>query len=549
MRWPSALALLWVLFLVRGVFNIAYLPLWEGFDEWAHYAVIQRMATGREPLVRRDARVSREVQSSLELAPRRPGGSAGELEYGTYWSLPDTDRIVRERALRSLSPQASAAPEANGYIIYEAQQAPLYYWLLTPFYSLAGQMPFLARVWFLRLCSLLIGSAAVPLVFLVSREVFGCEFRALACAALAAAMPQLMMSVNHIGNECLSISMGMLFLFSLLRWKHRPHSWRATAALGLTLGLALLTKAYFLALIPVVVVFVAIWAKRYRAYTRSLAVLLCPVAISGWWYVRTWALTHTLSGEQIEVAGNQAGFRGQTLFGAVRTLHWPSAIDFAFLSHIWLGNWSLLVVRSWMYHFFAVFAALAAVGLALRFFRRGGPLPLRSDLGLLLAVWASFVVALGYQATRSFQASGFPGTMGYYLLAVAGAETILVAVGLEELVPHAVAPAVIPGVVLALAGLELFGINFYCIPYYTNAISRLPGGQLPALSFNQLGRGGFYKIFARLASGKPDGLDAAALALLWAAFLLATAGLIVFAIWAAVQRTRLARTAEVQTHC
>ena len=539
------LVLVWSMFLVRGLFYIAYLPLWEGFDEWSHYAVIQNMAVGHKTLVGREERVSREVWLSLDLAPRRPGATNGELDYGSYWNLPSPDRRGREAALKSISPRLSAVPDAAASSIYEAQQAPLYYWVMAPVYGLFAQASFLTRVWVLRLVSLLIGSAVIPLVFAVAREVLECELHALGAAAMVAATPQLMMSVNHIGNESLSIVVGTLFLYFLLRWKRRPECGAAAAGLGITLGAALLTKAYFLALLPATVAMAMVWARRNRAYVQGALVLSCPAAIAEWWYTRTWILTQSLSGEQIEIAGAHAG-KTTTLMEAIQKLSWRTAADFVFLSHTWIGNWSFLVVRSWMYHVLAAGALIVVAGLMLRFFLRDGRARMRSDVQVLLMIWASFAAGLAYQAARNFQATGFPGTMGYYLMAMVTVETILMVVGLEEITSGWLGTWVIPAVVMAFAGLEFFGVNFYSIPYYTGTITRLPGGGIPALSIHQLGGGGFWRIFERLADGKPGILGPAALAGFWVAFELATVGLIVFAGWIAMRSTPLASESAVQ---
>jgi hypothetical protein len=69
MRAPRWLLAIWLCFLVRAFFYGAALPLWEGYDEWSHFAVVQRMAFRGEPLVSRDSPISRDVAASLDLAP------------------------------------------------------------------------------------------------------------------------------------------------------------------------------------------------------------------------------------------------------------------------------------------------------------------------------------------------------------------------------------------------------------------------------------------------------------------------------------------------
>ena len=85
-------------------------------------------------------------------------------------------------------------------------------------------------------------SAVIPLGFLVARKVFGDDLAALGVVALIAAMPQVMMTASHIGNDSMAIGMGSLLLFTLFQWKEEPRSMRRALALGIVLGLALLTR-------------------------------------------------------------------------------------------------------------------------------------------------------------------------------------------------------------------------------------------------------------------------------------------------------------------
>ena len=55
--------------MARVFFYCAALPLWEGYDEWAHFSVIRRMALRGEALVRRESPVPFDVAESLDLAP------------------------------------------------------------------------------------------------------------------------------------------------------------------------------------------------------------------------------------------------------------------------------------------------------------------------------------------------------------------------------------------------------------------------------------------------------------------------------------------------
>src|SRR5262249_3058469 len=184
--------------------------------------------------------------------------------------------------------------------------------------------------------------------------VFGGDGGAVGITAIITATPELMMTVCHVGNESLAVALGGILLCVLFAWRRRPHSMARAAALATVLGLALLTKAYFLALIPPLLVFV--WRRHSCLCGQLLTIFGGALLISGWWYARNWMVTHSLSGEQFESAAGGSG-----LLASALSMSWLRAADFTFLSHIWLGNWSFLVVRSWMYHSFALIAGLAAL--------------------------------------------------------------------------------------------------------------------------------------------------------------------------------------------
>ncbi len=328
-------------------------------------------------MVSRSDHVSREVQSSLETAPWVDG-----VRQDSYWRLSDLDRTRREERLRSMPSEWAREPAVDGSLAYEAQQAPLYYWLFALAYKATGRLSFLTQIWILRLLGFLVASAVVPLGFFVAKHAFQNNFAALGIVALIAATPELMLTVSHVGNDSLAVAMGSLLLFALFEWKEEPGSLLRATAVGTVLGLALLTKAYFVALVPPIFLFVGILATRRRVYRQAFFLLASTVVISAWWYASNWKLTHSISGEQIEAAG----VAGVISSGVVFRMNWLRAIDFAFLSHIWLGNWSFLVVRSWIYRFFALLAGVAGIGLILRLAgkRNQPPPPSRFDPALRL---------------------------------------------------------------------------------------------------------------------------------------------------------------------
>jgi hypothetical protein len=65
---PARIWIFWALFLVRGTFYSAMLPMWEGWDEYAHFAWIQHW-NDQGTLPRTTDSISREIDESMRLAP------------------------------------------------------------------------------------------------------------------------------------------------------------------------------------------------------------------------------------------------------------------------------------------------------------------------------------------------------------------------------------------------------------------------------------------------------------------------------------------------
>ncbi len=486
--------LIWLCFLARGAFNAVLLPLWEGFDEWAHFSYAQQLASGGGLPVPGQATVSPEVAGSLSMTPLPYGHHKIDqpwLTHDAWWKL-----SRRERG--ELRPPAAAPP-----LNHEAQQPPLYYLLMAPVEWAAGQASLPARVLLMRLASLLIASLTVPFAFAAARRVLPGPAAA-AVAALIAAMPGFVMTAGRAGNDGISAAIFAAIVWLALR--ERPPG----LSLGALLGAGLLTKAYFLTAVPAIVALYA-WKRRWRP---AAVALLTAGAISGWWYWRNYTLTGSWSGLQQVVA--QRDIPLWSLAGRIPDVDWLRFFDIAFLSHIWIGNWSFLQVRGWMYRVFAVVAAAAVAGLVLRLWRdKGG----RSSLAVPAAFYGFFWLGLCYHEL-TFSALGLSSSAGWYLYAVVVAEALLVSLGLTALGRGA---WVLPAVAALFALLDLYATHFLLLPYYTGLIAHRPDGGLASLQLTQLADGGFSLMLSRLM------LPPAAAAALWLAFLAATLALPVVA--------------------
>ncbi len=490
------LLLIWACFVLRGSFYACALPLWEGFDEYAHFARVEYLATeGREPS--RTTPLPQDVAETLARVPAKNGG----MSYDEYWKLAPEARHGRV-------PPGSAE-------IYEAQQPPLFYWLAAALCRITGTSSLASHVVVIRVFCVLLASLSIPFGFRIALRVLGQSNLALGAAALIASMPVLTFTATHVANDGLAIGLGTILVWSVLE--------RRRAALPFILGAALLTKGYFLAfLAPIVLLLFNRDARRLAAIALSGAAV-----IAGWWYWQTWAATGSLTGNVILVHPGLAQM-------ARTILRFPilKAVDFSWITFLWTGNWSFLVVRAWMYRAIGVLCVVAMAGVVSLVRKRN------AGVALLSAFVFFFALAIAYFAVGTLAASGFAGAYGWYACCLVAPIAVLLLAGLRTAMPRFKALAG-PILVIAMSALELFATHLYMLPYYTGFISFVPAGGLPAFQLAQLGNGGFQTMFQRLTLCKPAWMTPPVLIAAWAMFLMATMALAAISIWLA--RTRPVR--------
>src|SRR5262249_26893712 len=157
----AGLATIWLIFVVKGAFYCFLFPLWEGYDEFAHFAFIQHIAVHHQ-LPEPEARVSQHVQESLALAPLPWTLRQWGPRYTThdeYWRLDDAERQRRETGLRAITLSSQDAGGTD--FLYEGKQPPLYYWTLFPLFLFLRRLSLLNAVFALRLVSVVFASTVV----------------------------------------------------------------------------------------------------------------------------------------------------------------------------------------------------------------------------------------------------------------------------------------------------------------------------------------------------------------------------------------------------
>jgi hypothetical protein len=531
--------LLWICFMLRGVFYCALFPIWEGYDEYSHFAFVQHVAANASLPVAARTRISKEIEESLKLVPlpwllrRLP---PPHLTHDAYWQLPEEERKRRHDELRRMPADWAHQPAEQEVLIYEAQQPPLYYWLLAPPLRFASGLALPGRVMLLRLVSMILASLAIPLAFMSADHVFADRKIALGITALIAAMPELMVDVCRVGNDSLGLLLYSLFLYLALRYVDDPGRKTIALLLSLSLGLGLLTKAYFLTavlafgLIAIYAVCLN-WSRRGKILTQgSLALALAALA-SGWWYWRNHVLTQTWSGLMQDVELHKMSLTD--LLWNIPRVDWRGAFDSIFFSHIWFGNWSFLQVRSWMYHSYRDLALLSLLGIViltagpwLRRTARFEFLACRRHLLVMIVLYACFWLGLSYHILITFTASGISSSAGWYLYGVIVAEILVFTAGLFALLPLRFRRWILPVTTASFGLLDLYTVHFLLIPYYAGLIAHKTNGALASFVVTRIRSEDLWNIPLRLLVNK-DPVNMPLLLMVWAGYVASTVALLV----------------------
>ena len=200
------LAVVIVVYLLFGLAYAVKVPKWNAPDEPAQYNYVKQVAT------------------TLTLPV---------LQVGDY------DAAYLARLTTAKFPDALPVDA----IRYESHQPPLFYLLAAGIYKLAEGLPLDARVLALRAFSVVLGAILLALAYALVREALPASpLLALGTAAFVAGVPQHIATTAAVNNDTLAeVVLALVLLVSLGGLRH-GFSWRRCLALGLLLGLALLTK-------------------------------------------------------------------------------------------------------------------------------------------------------------------------------------------------------------------------------------------------------------------------------------------------------------------
>jgi 4-amino-4-deoxy-L-arabinose transferase-like glycosyltransferase len=474
--------LILVLFLIIGLGYNLTIPLFEAPAEGSHFRYVRHIAEGRGlPLIPPDVQFPQEHQAPL------------------YY-------LLTAALISPLDLSGPSLPQPNPYHAYN-NPGPIednrnsYYHTRDEAFPYRGLV---LAVHIGRLVALTMGALTVLATYAIAYEVLeGCEVLsslsspsqpekpsfwthrtiALGAAAINAFNPQFVFIANVMSNDTTASAFSGWSLFFALRILRRGISWRRSLLLGVTVGLAAMSKLNGLAMLPIAMLALAIVGLQQRDIRlwlkHTLFVGALVLLIAGWWYVRNWLLYRDPF--TLKLAAERWGTGGETQsFGEI----------VAYWREIEVGFWGLfghdnLLMDPFVYDVLHIVELLAVAGLIIwgirawyHYARRGSG---RASAGRAspptlpyppsLSSWAGLgLVALSFLAAlaglyRWLQVTDLPA--GRYLYPAMSSISMLLFLGLSGLVPHRLTSILAGGVGIGLLTLTLVTPFRYIAPAYT----------------------------------------------------------------------------------
>ncbi len=407
-----------------GIVWSLVLPLGEGPDEPAHLAYVRFLATaGRLPVQGDDA-----TTSDVPGEGHQPPLAYALMVPAVAWLPPDTSTTLPG------NPEFrwNGGTQRNAYLHGVVEAPPWSGGILA---------------WHLaRLCSVALGAVSVALCAATARQLWpdriGLQVGA---AAIVAFNPQWVFQHALVSNDPLTIMLGCLLVYLAVRWVQQPGSprtgWHA-AAMGLTLGLLLITKQSALALIPLPFAALLLGSGKRTGQIRHAAVVAGTSAVvAGWWYIRN----ETLYGDPLGLQAFQQTFAT----GDFSYRSWQNWRDggWNLLRSSWGAfGWLTLPLPDGAFAVMQVILLVACAGLLASL----GTTVWRGRSSAILLLVLALVLVGTWTVAFAFTA-GAVAWQGRFLFPAAPAVSIILALGLSHALPRRSGLLLLPAVGAVLA--------------------------------------------------------------------------------------------------
>jgi hypothetical protein len=446
----SAITLLLFGSLLLGVSYISVLPIWEGFDETAHFSYIQQVADSKKlPLGGKD-RISKDVEKYYAYAP---------VPYTIWADLQDNDKLSYqsffskpvEFLLRSKEFIHSTLDSPRKYLPgrgtnWESQHPPLFYILLSPVYLITSELSWGKQIFILRIVSYTFAWLGLVIAVFTCLDVAKNQssqnktsqwhWATIGAGLWPFFFPAWFSGMARIGNDSFCCLLLSLTWFVSIKMTGKGVSLKYFLLLGLLLSLGCLTKVIFIPISIAVLSFLLLRECKLRGRNGFLKTIwLCSFVIaailtsSGWWYWNNYEQYGVITGNIDLKFIKQAGGLWNGLESNFSFFQWARSHAALLVTVGWIGSWSL--VKPPLITLFPI--ALILLLMMYAYIRSIQHSKLTSEKWLIIWLLLPILTILSYHVLIRIALTGEGrGTPGFYLHILAGPISAALGLSLYE---------------------------------------------------------------------------------------------------------------------
>lgn len=322
----------------------------------------------------------------------------------------------------------------------------------------------------LRLLSVLFGAVNIIFVYKISYLLTSNDKFSALSAFIMGSLPQFAFISGMINNDNMANMMSTICLYLALRIFNDGYSRRIIIILGITLGLALLTKKTLVFLIPGIVILflyksVFIYKEFISSFKQLSVILFIAIFISGCILIRNYIVYNEPFGTQMEIDTMPQLVDKKSLFSFYFIYPFTPGLLYSYIGSF---GWLTLRLQAFIYLFYILLVLTTIFGFVKSRFIRDKLQP-NNFVIMIVFIVICFSGILYFNLTfRQFQ--------GRYMFPAASFISILLAMGLKrfsELYKNYFSRKILT---ISLIG-ALFIIDVYCLilvyNYYNNPLNYL----------------------------------------------------------------------------
>lgn len=255
--------MLFFCFFFIGLGYISLLPVFEGFDETAHYSRIREIENSASSMLERESYIDQVIIDYIGPMPYSSGSPpySHKKTYDNFFNQENfVDNYSKNYVNKPLESQFHPSREIN----WQIQHPPLYYLLMAGFGVTTDQLSLVNQFFGLRLISFLFALTGVLFGFIALSKIKTKSTKNIVAKMRLGFLiypfifPMFFLEFARIGNDSLCIFFMGILSYLMLSWQQNKNRSAQPILIGFTLALALLTKALF---IPISAAFYFIFVK------------------------------------------------------------------------------------------------------------------------------------------------------------------------------------------------------------------------------------------------------------------------------------------------